>query len=158
RKFVNLPNAKRSYNAVEAVFNKRYSEWGTQISYTYSRATGNQFGTIASDLGNFAGSRCRSAIDPTIGTNGATDCGLATSANRNGRAPYDRTHVLRAYSAYHISQIKAVQIVVSPALTVQSGDTFQRQATLTVLNSNGDATGNTVTYYYAKAGSDRLPM
>ena len=156
RVFVNLPDAKRSYNALEAVFNKRYSEWGTQVSYTYSRSRGNQFGTISSDLANFNGAKCRSAIDPTIGQNGVIDCAVAASANREGYAPYDRTHVLRAYSAYHLP-VKIVQIVVSPVLTVQSGDTYQRQATLTALSADGFATGNTVSYYYAPAGSDRLP-
>jgi hypothetical protein len=157
RIFVNLPGAKRSYNALEAVFNKRFSSgWGTQVSYTYSRSKGNQFGTIASDLGNFATTKCRSAIDATIGVNGVIDCATATSINRSGYAPYDRPHVLRAYSAYHIP-VSVVQLDIAPVLTVQSGDTFQRQATLTVLNSDGAATGNTVTYYYAPAGTDRLP-
>ena len=156
RVFVNLPEAKRSYNALEAVFNKRYSEWGTQVSYTYSRSRGNQFGTIATDLANFNGSKCRSAIDPTIGQGGVIDCAVATSVNREGYAPFDRTHVLRAYSAYHLP-IKIVQVVVSPVLTVQSGDTYQRQTTLTALSADGFATGNTVSYYYAPAGSDRLP-
>jgi hypothetical protein len=156
RVFVNLPEANRSYNALEAVFDKRYSEWGTQVSYTYSRSRGNQFGTISSDLGNFNGSKCRSAIDPTIGQGGLIDCAVAVSSNREGYAPYDRTHVLRAYSAYHLP-FKIVQVVVSPVLTVQSGDTYQRQTTLTALSSVGFATGNTVSYYYAPAGSDRLP-
>jgi hypothetical protein len=156
RIFQNLPDAKRSYNALEAVFNKRYSEWGTQVSYTYSRTRGNQFGTINSDLANFVGSKCRSAVDPTIGTNGTIDCATAAATNREGLSPYDRTHVLRAYSAYHLP-LKVVNVVVSPVLTVQSGDTFQRQATLTALSSAGSATGNTMTYYYAAAGSDRLP-
>ncbi len=156
RVFVNLPEAKRSYNALEAVFNKRYSEWGTQVSYTYSRSRGNQFGTISSDLANFNGSKCRSAIDPTIGQNGVIDCAVAAASNREGYAPFDRTHVVRAYSAYHLP-FKVVQVVVSPVVTVQSGDTFQRQTTLTALSADGFATGNTVSYYYAPAGSDRLP-
>jgi hypothetical protein len=157
RIFVDLPEAKRSYNALEAVFNKRFSAgWGTQVSYTYSRTKGNQFGTISSDLANFAGSKCRSAIDTTIGDNGSIDCAVAASINRNGYSPYDRPHVLRAYSAYHIP-IRFIQLDVAPVLTVQSGDTYQRQATLTAINSTGVATGNTVTYYYNRAGSDRLP-
>lgn len=157
RFFVNLPDAKRSYDALETIFNKRFSSgWGTQVSYTYSRTKGNQFGTIASDLMNFAGSRCRSANDPTIGQNGSIDCQTATLLNRNGFAPYDRPHVLRAYSAYHIP-VRFIQLDIAPVLTVQSGDTYQRQATLSVLNSAGTVTGNTVTYYYAPAGSNRLP-
>jgi hypothetical protein len=156
RVFVNLPDAKRSYNALEAVFNKRYSEWGTQVSYTYSRSRGNQFGTISSDLANFNGTKCRSAIDRNIGQTGTIDCSVAASTNREGYSPYDRTHVLRAYSAYHLP-IKVVQVVISPVVTVQSGDTYQRQASLNALNSNGDPTGNLLTYYYEPAGSDRLP-
>ena len=45
----------------------------------------------------------------------------------------------------------------APVITVQSGDTFQKQGTLTVINSAGFATGSTVSYYYAPAGADRLP-
>src|SRR5439155_14027033 len=96
RLFSNLPQAKRSYNALEMVFNKRFSAgWGTQVSYTYSRTKGNQFGTIASDLENFVGNNCRSANDPTIGNNGLIDCAQASKVNRNGFAPYDPPHVLR---------------------------------------------------------------
>lgn len=158
RKFVNLGEAKRSYNALEMIFNKRFTnDWGAQFSYTYARARGNQFGTIASDLANFTGSKCRSAIDPTIGQNGLIDCAVAVSANRQGFSPYDRTHVLRAYTAYHVP-IKFIQLDISPVVTVQSGDTYQRQATLTVLSSPGIPTGSTVTYYYEPAGSDRLPI
>ncbi|HYS56371.1 MAG TPA: TonB-dependent receptor [Thermoanaerobaculia bacterium] len=156
RIFVNLPEASRSYNALEAVFNKRYSDWGTQVSYTYSRSRGNQFGTINSDLANFVGAKCRSAVDPTIGVNGVIDCLTAASTNREGLAPYDRTHVVRAYSAYRVP-IKIIQLVVSPVVTVQSGDTYQRQTTLAALSSIGVATGNTLTYYYERAGSRRLP-
>jgi hypothetical protein len=139
------------------LFNKRFtSDWGAQFSYTYARAKGNQFGTIASDLANFFGSKCRSAVDPTIGQNGLIDCALAVSTNREGFAPFDRTHVLRAYTAYHVP-IKIIQLDISPVVIVQSGDTYQRQTTLSVLSSPGAATGSTVTYYYAPAGSDRLP-
>ena len=40
---------------------------------------------------------------------------------------------------------------------MQSGDTYQRQTTLTAISSPGIATGNTISYYYASAGSNRLP-
>ncbi len=156
RAFVNLPYAKRTYNAVEAVFDKRFAnDWGAQVSYTWSRTTGNQFGTISSDLANYAGMPCKSAIDPTIGT---IDCGVAAAYNKQGLAPYDRTHVVRAYAAWHVPAIHVVQLDLAPALTVESGDTYQRQGTLTVINTPGVPTGSNVTYYYAPAGSDRLPM
>ncbi len=157
RIFMNLPGGKRSYDALETVFNKRFAaDWGAQVSYTWSRTRGNQFGTINSDLENFAGLSCRSGIDPTIGQDGVIDCGIAAATNRSGLAPYDRTHVVRAYSAYRVP-IHIIQLDIAPALTLQSGDTFQRQGTLTVVNTPGVPTGSTVTYYYARAGSDRLP-
>jgi Carboxypeptidase regulatory-like domain/TonB-dependent Receptor Plug Domain len=155
--FVNLPGANRSYNAVEAIFDKRFSsDWGAQVSYTYSRSRGNQFATVASDLANFANQNCKSAIDPTIGQGGVINCGLAAANNKQGFAPYDRPHVVRAYTAYHVP-LRLFQVNLSPVLTVQSGDTFQKQGTLTVLNNAGVSTGNTITYYYAQAGSDRVP-
>ena len=61
-----------------------------------------------------------------------------------------------AYSAYHIP-VSVIQLDIAPVLIVQSGDTYQRQATLTAVNSVGVATGNNVTYYYERAGSERLP-
>lgn len=155
--FTNLPGTNRSYNALETVFSKRFSsDWGAQVSYTYSRSKGNQFGTISSDLANFASQNCKSSIDSTIGQNGIIDCGVAGSLNRQGFAPYDRTNVVRAYTAYHLP-IHGLDVNLSPAFTLQSGDTFQKQGTLTVLNSAGVSTGNTLTYYYTPAGSNRLP-
>lgn len=156
RTFVNLPYAKRTYNAVEAVFDKRFAnDWGAQVSYTWSRTTGNQFATVSSDLANYAGLPCKSAIDSTLGT---MDCGVAAESNKEGLAPYDRTHVVRAYAAWHVPRIHVVQLDLAPALTVESGDTYQRQGTLTVINTPGVPTGSNVTYYYSPAGSDRLPM
>jgi hypothetical protein len=84
------------------------------------------------------------------------NCGLAAAANKQGFSPYDRPHVLRAYTSYHVP-LQKIQLNLSPVLTMQSGDTYQRQATLTVLNNAGVATGNTVTYYYDGAGADRVP-
>ncbi|HKB81379.1 MAG TPA: TonB-dependent receptor [Thermoanaerobaculia bacterium] len=157
RNFVNLQEAKRRYDALELIFNKRFAnDWGAQFSYTLSRTRGNQFGAISSDLANFDGTRCRSAIDPTIGSNGTIDCGVAASTNREGDAPYDRTHVLRAYTAYHLP-VKSLSVTLSPVVTFESGDTYQRQAILTVISSPGIPTGSTVTYNYDPAGTDRLP-
>ena len=157
RTFVNLSGETRTYNAVETTFDKRFtSNWGANVSYVWSRTTGNQFAAINSDLGNFANENCRSSNDTTIGTNGVINCGLAVATNRSGFAPFDRTHVVHALTSYKVP-VRVVNLTLSPALLWESGDTFQKQGTLSVLGPDGKANGNTVTYFYSKAGSSRLP-
>ena len=53
--------------------------------------------------------------------------------------------------------VKVVNLTVSPALIVESGDTFQKQGTLSVLGPTGTSNGSTVSYFYSGAGSSRLP-
>jgi Carboxypeptidase regulatory-like domain/TonB-dependent Receptor Plug Domain len=157
RTFVNLGNATRNYNAVETTLDKRFTEhWGANVSYVWSRTTGNQFATINSDLGNFANENCKSSNDTTIGTGGVINCGVAVTTNRSGPAPFDRTHVIHALVSYTVP-VQVVNLTVSPALVCESGDTFQKQGTLSVLGPDGKANGSTVTYFYSGAGSSRLP-
>lgn len=157
RTFVNLPNAKRTYTALEATFDKRFSSnWGANVSYVWSQTKGNQFATISSDLGNYANENCRSGSDTTIGNNGVINCGVAVNSNRNGFAPFDRPNVFHALTSYKLP-VKVVNLTVSPALLVESGDTYQKQGTLSVLGPSGAANGSTVTYFYSAAGSSRLP-
>ena len=157
RTFVNLPNAKRTYNALEATFDKRFSSnWGANVSYVWSQTKGNQFANIASDLGNYANENCKSSNDATLGTAGVINCGVAVNNGRNGFAPFDRTNVFHALTSYK-TPLKVVNLTLSPALLVESGDTYQKQATLSVLGPDGKANGSTVTYFYSGAGSSRLP-
>lgn len=157
RTFTNLSGTKRTYNALETTFEKRFTaNWGANVSYVWSRTRGNQFSTINSDLGNFANENCKSSNDTTLGTGGVINCGLAVATNRDGLAPFDRTHVIHALTSYRLP-LHVVNVTMSPALLVESGDTFQKQGTLSVLGPDGKANGSTVTYYYDGAGSDRLP-
>lgn len=157
RTFMNYPGARRTYSALEATFDKRFTtNWGGQISYVWSKTRGNQFATINSDLGNYANENCRSSNDTTIGTGGVINCGAAVNSNRNGLAPFDRTNVFHVLAAYRLP-LHVVNLTVSPALLVESGDTYQKQGTLSVLGPDGKANGSTVTYFYSQAGSSRLP-
>ncbi len=157
RTFTNLAGAKRTYNAVETTFERRFTaSWGANVSYVWSRTTGNQFATISSDLGNYGNENCKSSNDTTIGTAGTINCAVAVNTNRNGPAPFDRTHVLHALTSYKLP-VKLVNITMSPALIMESGDTYQKQGTLSVLGPDGKANGSTVTYFYSGAGSSRLP-
>jgi len=157
RTFTNLSGAKRNYNALEATFEKRFTQnWGANVSYVYSRTRGNQFATINSDLGNFANENCKSSNDTTIGTGGVINCGVAVANNREGYAPFDRPHVVHALTSYRVP-VHVVNLTFSPALIYESGDTYQKQGTLSVLGPDGKANGSTVTYFYSGAGSSRLP-
>jgi hypothetical protein len=157
RTFMNFPGATRTYSALEATFDKRFTtNWGGEISYVWSRTRGNQFATINSDLGNFANENCRSSNDTTIGIGGVINCGAAVNNNRTGFAPFDRTNVFHVLTAYRLP-LHAVNVTLSPALIVESGDTFQKQGTLSVLGPDGKANGSTVTYFYSQSGASRLP-
>ena len=157
RTFVNLPDARRTYTALEATFDKRFSSnWAANVSYVWSQTKGNQFATINSDLGNYANENCKSSNDTSIGNNGVINCGVAVNNNRNGFAPFDRPNVFHALASYKLP-VKVVNLTVSPALLVESGDTYQKQGSLSVLAPSGAANGSTVTYFYSGAGSSRLP-
>ncbi len=157
RTFTNLSGAKRDYNAVELTLDKRFtSNWGANVSYVWSRTRGNQFATNSSDLGNYANENCKSSNDPTLGNNGVINCGVAVGTNREGFAPFDRTNVIHALTTYRLPVTK-VNVTMSPALLWESGDTFQKQGTLSVLGPDGKSNGSTVTYFYSGAGSSRLP-
>lgn len=157
RTFMNYPGARRTYSALEATFDKRFTtNWGGEISYVWSRTRGNQFATINSDLGNYANENCKSSNDTTLGTGGIINCGLAVNTNRDGFAPFDRTNVFHVLTAYRLP-LHAFNVTVSPALIVESGDTYQKQGTLSVLGPDGKANGSTVTYFYSQSGASRLP-
>jgi hypothetical protein len=157
RTFENFSGARRTYAALEATLDKRFtSNWGGEISYVWSRTRGNQFATINSDLGNFANEDCRSSNDTTIGVGGVINCGVAVNNNRDGFAPFDRTNVFHVLTAYKLP-LRALNVTVSPALLVESGDTFQKQGTLSVLGPDGKANGSTVTFFYSQSGASRLP-
>jgi Carboxypeptidase regulatory-like domain/TonB-dependent Receptor Plug Domain len=157
RTFTNLAGAKRTYNALETTFDKRFTErWSANASYVWSRTSGNQFATINSNLGDYANENCRSGNDPTIGTNGTINCGVAVATNRSGAAPFDRTNVFHALTAYKVP-VSHFNLTIAPALLVESGDTYQKQGTLSVLGPDGKTNGSTVTYFYSGQGSSRLP-
>ncbi|HEX9163785.1 MAG TPA: TonB-dependent receptor [Thermoanaerobaculia bacterium] len=157
RTFMNLPGARRTYNALETTFERRFtSNWGANVSYVWSRTTGNQFANISSDLGNFANENCKSSNDTTLGVKGVINCGAAVANNRDGVAPFDRTHVVHALTSYRVP-LRALNLTFSPALVFQAGDTYQKQGVLSVLGPDGKSNGSTVTYFYSGAGSSRLP-
>ncbi|MDQ5872730.1 MAG: TonB-dependent receptor, partial [Acidobacteriota bacterium] len=137
----------RYYKAIELTFDKRFSSnWQASMNYTLSRAEGNHFGDFTTQQFNYANENCRVAGTPIVGT---VPCPQVTDANQYGYAPYDRTHLLKAYTAYTLP-LSFVAITAAPSVVWQSGLPYQRQRNASAIH------GETYTYFYDKRGSSRL--
>src|SRR5207253_119567 len=138
---------KRYYKAIEVTFDKRFSRnWQASMNYTLSRAEGNAFSDFSSQLFDYANETCNVTGLPTVGR---IPCPQATDHNRYGLAAYDRTHQLKAFTAYTMP-LSWVAITAAPSVIWQSGLPYQQQRTFTI---HGDSD----TYFYTKRGSSRLP-
>jgi hypothetical protein len=117
------------------------------MNYTLSRSEGNHFSNFSSQLFDYADESCTVGGTPVVGR---IPCPQATDHNRYGYAPYDRTHILQAYTAYTLP-LRWVAITAAPSAFWQSGLPYQRQRNFQTDN------GETDTYFYDKRGSSRLP-
>jgi hypothetical protein len=137
----------RYYKGIELTFDKRFSRnWQASMNYTLSRAEGNQFSNFTSQLFDYANLTCNVTGTPTVGR---IPCPQATDVNRYGYSPYDRTHILQAYTAYTLP-LGWASITAAPSFFWQSGLPYQRQRNFSIQ-------GETDTYFYDKRGSSRLP-
>lgn len=138
--FVNYGPAKRRYRGIELVVDKRFANsWQALVSYTLSRTEGNHFVDFSSALGDY--------LD-NVGTGGLTGFQI-NEANKYGLASYDRTHLIKVYGSY-VFNIGRVTLTSGLSLLWQSGQTYQRQRTLRVANTN-------FTAFDTERGSDRFP-
>ena len=154
--YANNPAAHRDYKGVEFSFEKRFAHnWNLLANYTYSQTRGNHFGTIASQVSDFNDQTCVTTVDPTIGDNGSIPCS-AVNAKLNGRPTWDIPHVFNLLGAYAF-HLGPVSLTAGGAGTYQSGASYSKTRTLTVLNNAGESFGTTATYFYDGQGSDRLP-
>ena len=93
--YVNLDYAERSYNALQATFEKRFANnWSLMSNYTYSETEGNHFSQTATALDDYPTNMCRSN-DSTVGT---LPCSQVF--NVSGPASYDRPHVFNMLGTY----------------------------------------------------------
>jgi hypothetical protein len=140
--------ARRYFKGIELTFEKRFSRnWQAAMNYTLSRSEGNHFSNFSSQLFDYADESCTVGGTPVVGR---IPCPQATDHNRYGYAPYDRTHILQAYTAYTLP-LRWVAITAAPSAFWQSGLPYQRQRNFQTDN------GETDTYFYDKRGSSRLP-
>ena len=101
----NFPKATRKYDAVTFSFVKSFADlWLAQLSYTWSRLTGNLNGLFEASSGQ---------LDPNI--NATFD--LATLlANADGPLSADQTHVIKAFLAK--------EFVITPVFSTTLGGSF----------------------------------
>jgi outer membrane receptor protein involved in Fe transport len=139
--------ARRYFKGIELTFEKRFSRnWQAAMNYTLSRSEGNQFSDFSSQLFDYANQTCNVTGSPVVGR---IPCPEATDHNRYGYAPYDRTHVVQAFTAYTLP-LRWVAITAAPSVFWQSGLPYQKQRTFQINGEND-------TYFYDKRGSHRLP-
>ncbi|MCP4662298.1 MAG: TonB-dependent receptor [bacterium] len=105
-----LPQARRSYEALQLLFQRRYAKgWQLLASYTWSRAQGNLFQNDGlSTFADFAD---------------VTDLNFV---NRYGPAPYDRPHQLGLFGSYQFP-LERVRLTLASALRYRDGTPYQRE-------------------------------
>ncbi|PWK92528.1 TonB-dependent receptor [Fulvimonas soli] len=91
-KDIGLPEAKRSYYALDLYLEHQFSDkWYGRLDYTFSRSYGNSEGLMKSDIGQ---------LDPSV-TQDWDHAELMIGAN--GPEANDRTHQVRAYGYYQMT-------------------------------------------------------
>jgi hypothetical protein len=138
---------RRYYKGIELTFERRFSRnWQASMNYTLSRSEGNHFSSYSSQLFDYPDQGCRFRdVNSVLVT---VPCSQALNQNRYGYALYDRTHILRAFTAYTLP-LRWVNVTAAPSFFWQSGLPYQRQRRF-LLNNEVDEV------YFDKRGSSRL--
>jgi hypothetical protein len=156
RSVTNYALAERSYNGVELMLEKRYSNnWNAAANYTYSRTRGNQFADTFTSLGDYVDASCRVTGDVDIPIVSCRE--VTEGANLLGRPTYDRPHNLKMSGAYTrpVGRVFLTAGLVGHAI---SKTTYERVRTAHVLLPGTTTNaGPTYTYFYEPRGSERLP-
>jgi hypothetical protein len=156
RQVVNYDEAKRSYKGIQLTGEKRFSNrWNAGASYTYSRTTGNHFGSTFTSLGDYLDAQCRTTVDLTVGTNGVLPCReVQNGANKFGRPDYDRPHNFKLNGGY-IRPIGPIDLSFAALTEALSKFRYEKTRTVNVLTPGTTTNfGPTATYFYDERGSD----
>lgn len=141
---------RRYFKGIELTFEKRFSRnWQASMSYTLSRSEGNHFSNYTSQAFDYADLSCNVTGQPVVGR---IPCSTALNVNRYGYAAYDRTHIVRAFTAYTLP-LRWVAITAAPSASWQSGLPYQAQRTFAI----PPPVGENALYFYEKRGARRLP-
>jgi carboxypeptidase family protein/TonB-dependent receptor-like protein len=154
--YYNNSDLERDYKAVQAVFDKRFSNnWSLYANYTYSQVEGNQFSTFNSVNDDYFDVNCRSTADTSIGT---IPCSQAIST-LNGRPNFDVPHVANLLSTYGMN-LGRVNLTFGGAGSYRSGYAYSKTTSVRPINPNNTAQfigSSSYTYYFEGLGSERLP-
>jgi hypothetical protein len=157
RTVVNLPEAARSYRALELMFDRRWAgRWAGSASYTFSRTRGNHFADDFTPLGDHLNANCQQNADAGLGdANGVFPC-RAIQANLTGRPPFDRPHLIKFNGAY-TQPLGKVDLTAGFVGLLASKTTFSKQRTVNVLlPGTNTPSGETLVYFYEPRGSERV--
>ena len=123
----NLPQAERTYRALQVLYRQRLDRWQLLASYTWSEAEGNLFRDDGlDDLGSFF-----RVIDTNV-------------VNRFGPAPYDRPHQAGLFTTYEVP-VGETRLTLGSSLQYRDGVPFH----LTRLEEAGER-------FVTPRGSERL--
>ncbi len=135
-----FPKAKRVYDAVTVSFNKTFSDlWLAQVSYTWSRLTGNYDGLWSPNY--------QQQLDPNITANFDLKTLLL---NGDGVLSADITHFIKVYLAK--------EFVVSPVFSISLGGSFNANSG-TPVDALGahPIYGDGLAYILSRGSAGRLP-
>lgn len=159
--YQNLDTAKHKFWGAELVIDKRFSDhWNANASYAWGKTKLNASATsnVASTLGDFLTSNCRTTIDTSIGVNGVLPCSeVVQGSNRYGEIPESINNSFKAFGAY-VQPIGRVNLALGLGGQLLTGVHYQKQRSMNVLipgtTTNG---GPAETYFYDPRGNETLP-
>ena len=135
-----FPKAKRTYDAVTVSFNKTFSDlWLAQVSYTWSRLTGNYDGLWSPNY--------QQQLDPNITANFDLKTLLL---NGDGVLSADITHFIKVYLAK--------EFVITPVFSISVGGSFNANSG-TPVDALGahPIYGDGLAYLLVRGSAGRLP-
>lgn len=153
--YYNSNDSKRTYKAIQATFDKRFSNnWSIYSNYTYSQTRGNNFSNFGGSRDDFWDLNCKPTADNTLPT---MPCSQAIST-LDGKPNYDVPHVFNALGTYGMT-LGRVNLTFGGAGNYRSGYSYSKTTGVRPVNpaTGGFAGGTTYTYYYDGLGSERLP-
>lgn len=135
--FQTVDDAERKYFGVQLSVERRLdNNWQFASNYTWSKAEGNFFDESDDDFGTY-----RSVSDLAL-------------RNRYGKAPHDRTHMLKTYGNYVLNLGSRNSLNFGLRFQYQSGTPWAMTQTSEVAFPDGGS--STVTEYLEERGSNRL--
>ena len=159
--YANIDSAKHKFWGAEMVVDKRFSDhWNAQGSYAWGQTKLNASGTsnVASSLGDYPTSNCRTTLDTSIGVNGVLPCPQVTDSDaRYGFIPESIDHSFKLFGAY-VQPIGKVNLSAGLGGQFWTGIHYQKQRSVNVLIPGTTTNaGPAETYFYEPRGEETLP-